>query len=295
MPCYHPLQAFQSVDGGVYFVERAGRDTARSLVLPCGQCVGCRLERSRQWAVRCVHEASLQDRNCFLTLTYSDEHLAPDLSLCYRDFQLFMKRLRKHARGKLRFFMCGEYGDRFGRPHFHACIFGFDFADKVLFRSSESGDLYRSADLEKLWRFGFATIGEVTFESAAYVARYVVKKLTGDGEDFYYRTFDVTTGEIVPRLKEFCHMSVRPGLGSDWLRLYWKDVIGGKVVVRGKESPVPRFYLKRLKKLDAYAQLELARYREGLLTAPDRTDARLGVREQVASARLALNKRSKLL
>ena len=159
MPCFHPLTAYQSSDGSISFVERKGGDIVRSLSLPCGQCVGCRLERSRQWAMRCMHEASLYSRNCFITLTYNNEHLPSDNSLQYPDFQKFMKRLRKRFNGvdrsanpdsndqfPIRFYMCGEYGETFGRPHYHACLFNFDFPDKTLYRRSPSGSfIYRSS------------------------------------------------------------------------------------------------------------------------------------------------------
>ena len=152
-------------------------------MVPCGQCIGCRLERSRQWAIRCVHEASLHTDNCFITLTYSPDCLPSDGSLNHDDFQKFFKRLRKHiAPKKIRYYMCGEYGEdlqqpsKLGRPHFHACLFGLDFDDKQLYIVRDDVKLYTSATLEKIWGKGFVTIGDVTFESAAYVARYIAKK-----------------------------------------------------------------------------------------------------------------------
>ena len=189
MPCYHPLSAFQCVDGSIVFYESKRHDTVKSLFLPCGQCVGCRLERSRQWAIRCMHEAQMHEKNCFITLTYDDAHLPGDRSLHYRDFQLFIKRLRKRYPGRrIRYYMAGEYGENFGRPHWHACLFGIDFDDKSLWkRTSANSLLYRSADLELLWPFGYSSIGDVTFESAAYVARYIMKKVTGKNADQHYQ------------------------------------------------------------------------------------------------------------
>lgn len=119
--CYHPLAAYQCADGSVVFHESGRLNTVRSLFLACGQCIGCRLERSRQWAMRCMHEASLYDENCFVTLTYDDAHLK-STSLEYADFQLFMKRLRKKFADRLiRFYMCGEYGEAFSRPKKNRC------------------------------------------------------------------------------------------------------------------------------------------------------------------------------
>ena len=176
MSCVHPLSAYQCTDGSIVFDERRKHDISRSLQLPCGQCIGCRLERSRQWAMRCLHEAQLHENNCFITLTYDDAHLPGDRSLHYSDFQKFLKRFRKSLGGaKIRYYMAGEYGEKFGRPHWHACIFGYDFHDKKLFKRTAAGSLiYTSEHLKKLWPFGHSSIGDVTFESAAYVARYII-------------------------------------------------------------------------------------------------------------------------
>ena len=135
MTCYHPLECWR-VDGQskLAFVKPREALIREKLEVPCGQCIGCRLERSRQWAVRCIHEAQLHKDNCFITLTYNDEHLPSPPSLSVRDFQLFMKRLRKRFGKGIRFFHCGEYGEKYGRPHYHACLFGFDFPDRVQFK-----------------------------------------------------------------------------------------------------------------------------------------------------------------
>jgi len=124
----------------------------KQFVLPCGRCIGCRLERSRQWAVRMMHEASLHQDNCFITLTYDNEHLPKNASLVKRDFQLFMKRLRKaYPAVRIRFFHCGEYGEQYGRPHYHAILFGFDFPDKYFLGKRNQFPVWRSASLERLW------------------------------------------------------------------------------------------------------------------------------------------------
>lgn len=192
MPCFKPLDAWRPIDSSSkklvfsYNAKHCGSVTP-DLQVPCGRCVGCRLERSRQWAIRVVHEASLHERNCFITLTYSDLHLPDDRGLHYDHFQLFMKRLRKKYGDGIRFYMCGEYGDKLGRPHFHACLFNHDFDDKKLWQTTPSGSrLFRSSDLESLWPYGFSSIGDVTFESAAYVARYIMKKVGGDAADEHY-------------------------------------------------------------------------------------------------------------
>lgn len=295
MPCYHPVSAFRLSSGQVVFGGRLAQ-AGDPLSLPCGQCIGCRLERSRQWAVRCVHEASLHDENCFITLTYNDASLPVGGSLEYRVFQLFMKRLRAaYPDKRIRFFMCGEYGESLGRPHFHACLFGFRFPDCVLWKSGKGVKLFRSASLEKLWSYGHSSVGAVTFESAAYVARYIVDKITGDAAAGWYQRVDKATGEVYDLMPEFCHMSLKPGIGHDWMRLYWPEVAReGCVVARGVEAKAPKYYDKLMRHLQRFENVEYRRAVKARLTAGENTDERLAVREVVARARLSLSKRNTL-
>lgn len=292
MPCFHPIAAFQCTDGSIVFTDNLRRnDVSRSLKLPCGRCVGCRLERSRQWAVRCMHEASLYDFNSFVTLTYNDENLPEFNSLDYRHFQLFMKRLRKEfSPTNIRFYMCGEYGEDFSRPHFHACLFNCFFSDRKRIPGGASGSpLYRSDILERLWPYGYSSIGDVTFESAAYVARYVMKKVTGDAAESHYTTVNVETGEISVRTPEFNKMSLKPGIGAAWFDKFHSDVFPrDQVVSRGTPAKPPRFYDKLLYRNfpDLVDDVKFSRYTKAMLRQDDETDERLAVREQVALAKL---------
>lgn len=209
------------------------------ITIPCGQCKSCRLEKSRQWALRCVLEASLWTKNCFITLTYDDAHLPKDGSLVKKHFQDFMKRLRKKYGPGIRYYHCGEYGSKLGRPHYHACLFNFDFPDKYFFKCSTSSYnfksmLYRSPSLEQLWPFGFSTIGDVTFESAAYVARYVMKKINGNSAKEHYGN----------RQPEYTTMSRRPGIAAQWYERYKLDVYPLDCVVmrNGKKLRPPKYF-----------------------------------------------------
>lgn len=297
MACFHPLQAWQSLQGGsLSFVEIKD---SRSLTVPCGQCIGCRLQRSLDWAVRIMHESSLYEYNSFVTLTYDDSKLLSP-SLIYRDFQLFMKRLRFSRQGLgVRFYMCGEYGDNFGRPHFHACLFGVFFEDRELFKDLPSGHkLYTSKELDALWGKGFCSIGDVTFESAAYVARYVMKKVTGKPADEHYRYVDSDTGEVCQRVPEFCRMSLKPGIGADWFGKYGRDVFpADSVVIGNREVKPPRYYDKLLERSAEFGNVlrmdvECGRIERAMRTEADCTAARLAVREKVVKSRLSLSKRS---
>lgn len=250
MSCSAPLRAVQSLarnsEGkrSVFILGRVRHDGQgevkhyeerhwRSLLLPCGTCDACKLERSRQWAVRCMHEASMYDDNCFVTLTYADEHLPFGNSLCLEDFQKFMKRLRRRfSNERIRFFHCGEYGERFGRPHYHVCLFGFDFRDKVFLGKRKGLPVWRSPILEELWPFGRSEIGSVTFESAAYVARYVMKKVTGPKAEEHY----------AGREPEYVTMSRRPGIGRAWYEKFKDELLADSVLVRGRMVKPPRYY-----------------------------------------------------
>lgn len=294
MPCYHPLKALRS-SSGVQVLP--GDASLWNLKLPCGQCVGCRLERSRQWALRCMHEASLHDDNCFVTLTYNDEHLPSDLGLHHRDFQLFMKRLRKAFPDiRPRYYMCGEYGGQFGRPHFHVILFGINFPDRTIWRRSPSGsDLYRSASLEKLWPFGYSSIGDVTFESAAYVSRYIMDKVTGKDADKAYEAISKDTGEVFTRRPEYNRMSLKPGIGAGWFDKYSTDVFPhDRVVHDGTQSKPPRYYDKLFSRVDpeTFSSIKAKRVLDANDNYKDNTPNRLHAKEVVTKATISQLKRS---
>lgn len=228
MGCFHPnvMRRFVSdtgayeyrFEGGASY-ERADDlyfepDRARFLV-PCGKCVGCRIDRSRVWADRMALE--LEDnagRGVFVTLTYDNAHLpwcfyndTPTLNK--RDCQLFMKRLRKRFPGRrIRYYLAGEYGPKNGRPHYHAILFGItmaDFGDCIVHHYNGIGQpVFQSDVLADIWRCGFVSIAPCTYATCAYVARYTLKKVYAgdDGDGLNY--------EQVP---EFSLSSRRPGIG----------------------------------------------------------------------------------
>jgi len=279
VPCYHPVTAYRSLEGRnssgawpiVFNVKRGYHDLP--VTVPCGRCIGCRLERSRQWAVRCVNEAQMYERNSFVTLTYNDSFVK--LSLDKRDFVLFMKRLRKKYGDGIRFFHCGEYGEQLQRPHHHVCLFNHDFPDKILWSVRESVRLYVSPDLQRLWPYGYSTIGDVTFESAAYVARYITKKITGEIAADHYQG----------RLPEYITMSRRPGIGRPWLEKHLTDVYpGDKLVVRDDLiCKPPRYYDNIFDNIDKIEMEEIKRKRRmsAKLHSDDNTYERLAVKEIV--------------
>lgn len=293
MACVSPLRGYRLPGGEISF--KPSEKALCSLTIPCGQCLDCKLERSRQWAVRCMHESQMHDANCFITLTYDSDHIPSDWSLYYRHFQLFMKRLRKRFGIPVRFYMCGEYGSENHRPHYHAILFGVHFGDKYYWRKSPSGcDLFRSPILEELWGMGSCEIGEVTFESAAYVARYCIKSIAGAEW-----ICDSDTGEMYERPREFTRMSLKPGIGVPWFNKYRSEVYPlDRVVVRGKEVKPPRAYDRLLRVVDEVAAdaLDLKRNSEDIkrkrVLSGDITPARLAVRAEISRARIKSKYRS---
>jgi hypothetical protein len=243
--------------------------------------------------MRCLHEAQLHDDNCFITLTFSPEEIAKrenPYSLDVRDFQLFMKRLRKHFKSKkIRFYHCGEYGEKYGRPHYHAILFGIDFPDKVLHTVNNGNRLYVSETLQKLWPYGYSSIGDMTFESAAYVARYCMKKITGDAAEEHYAIIDSETGEYLGQKKpEYATMSRRPGIAAGWFDKYKGDVYPKDyLTLNGKKMRPPKFYDRYLEKLDPIEH-EAIKDRRSVFDAKraaNTTTERLKVREKVLKAK----------
>lgn len=309
MACYSPLPGFRgevNENGKRPVVWRAPAGTEKQSI-PCGKCVGCRLRYAKGMAIRCMHESQCHDSNTFITLTFDKEHLPEDNSLDVRHVQLFMKKLREYlsypacrlsdrkeffVRTKVRYFFAGEYGGDRGRPHYHGLLFGYDFPDKVLvdqFRSSTGKKFYKSDELSKLWPQGFHSIADVNFATVSYVARYCLKKVSGEDSDEHY--VDKSTG--VMRKPEFTVMSRRPGIGSIWFDKYGCDVFpSDEVVFAGKSDRPPRYYdyLFDKKNPDLLESLKLKRFSKVVWS--ESTGDRLLVKEEVKLAQLKSFKRN---
>lgn len=263
----------------------------RKLELPCGKCIGCRMERARAWKVRVLHEAQLYDANLIVSLTYADKWLPRSLGLEYPDFQGFMKRLRRRVAGvslgpdggrPIRFFVAGEYGGETGRPHFHAILFNCRFQDMQEWQNG----FFSSRVAEDLWGRGNVVIdGDVTPQGAAYVTGYVTEKQEREAP----HVLDLGTGELIFRRREFCQMSRSPGLGAWWYRRYGDDLFPQDAAVfPGKQVKVPRFYFERYKREADPGELEEvleARYARAMEQREESTAARRAVREEVAVRR----------
>lgn len=306
MPCFHPVTAWKSKDANssgkrsLVFVEAQGLDNSQTEI-PCGGCVGCRIDRSREWTIRLLHESRLHDLKCFVTLTYDDLHLPVDGSLNKKHGQDFLKRLRRrHARSnpnsKIRFYMCGEYGEQLSRPHYHAILFGVDFSDKRPHSKTPRGDQqFKSALLDEIWGHGNCMIGAVTSESCGYVARYIMKKINGDMALDHYARVHPVTGEITQLQPEYSTMSLKPGIGYDFFKKYESDFYpADSAVMKGKFFPVPKYYDRQLDKSDPrlLAELKEARQERAIPKQSDNSVSRLKVREEVLKSRLSMLKRS---
>lgn len=214
---------------------------------PCGQCGECRLSRARTWATRCVHEASFWKESCFITLTYKDT--PPNNSLCPEDARNFIRRFRDDFKKPFKYFLVGEYGDNFDRPHYHALIFGTDFGYSNHFRHSDDkkiSDLellhdttaLASPQLNKIWGHGFTSVGELTFDSAAYCAQYAMKKINGPKASSHY-------GSKHP---EFMRTS-QDAIGKQYALKYANEIIqNNSVISNDHPQPIPAYYLKQYEK-----------------------------------------------
>lgn len=314
MPCHYPVRAFRIADRqgrpeGISFHPVKGMNVIADLKVPCGQCMGCKTERARQWAIRCMHEAQLHPENCFITLTYNEENLPDRKELVYKEFQSFLKKLRKKVcfylpsskhQGpyrKIRYYVSGEYGELKERPHWHACIFGYDFPDKIFFKNSKGGPIFTSKILETLWLKGFSTTMFLTFESAQYAASYIMKKHRGQSSDLDYQFIDMETGEVLYREKELSRMSLKPGIGYNWYQKYKSEVFPfDRVIVKGMEMKPPRYYVRKYKDENPEGHEELTALREarGKETAEDNTEERLLVKERVLEAKINMKARKSI-
>lgn len=226
--CTSPRTASFNADGSLNFSKKNYIKEMAPLQLPCGKCIECRLEYARTWAVRASHEASVHRNSIFLTLTFNDEQIGAN-KLDYREFQLFIKKLRNHYVTKFSYMVAGEYGDKTGRKHYHAIIFGLVPDDYVSLRTDNNGHtIYKSPTIEKLWGHGLTEYGSVTFESCSYVARYCLKKKGDKDTDPIFKT------------------SRHTAIGKSWLEKNYLDIFKTGVCITrdGFKVKIPRYYEK---------------------------------------------------
>lgn len=280
MPCFRPVTCWQPLDGGaISFSERKDH---REIQIPCGQCIGCRINRQQMWAFRALAEASLHPSNWFLTLTYSNENLPAHGALQHRDWQLFAKRVRKSL-GPFRYLMCGEYGPQTLRPHYHALLFGLELPDAKPSGLRRGHTVFKSEALHRNWGLGLIELGSVSPMSARYCAGYVLKDTRQPS-----RVIE-DTGEIVTLPAPYGRMSLKPGLGDAWIRRYYPEVFAhGACFSQDKRYRIPDRFKHILDGIDPVAYETLQADAVGQATiSPDNSPERLAVRELLATQSLA--------
>ena len=273
MTCYSPLVRAVTEGGEVHFFHKAEDNEPRGAyvkmqTVPCNGCIGCRMRKQLDWTLRGLHELQTSDyKAAFVTLTYDDEHLPKDGCISKDHLQKFLKRLRRHMDiqnidVQIRYFACGEYGEMSDRPHYHLIIYGYDFPDKQVYKQSVKGHKYYNSPLiAKAWKYGYNVVAEVTMETIAYTAKYVMKKITGEQADSHYArgAVDETTGEVQMLTPEFQLASRNPALGRAWFEKYKTDVFpSDEIVHEGRTFPVPAYYLRILEKINPaeYAEIK---------------------------------------
>lgn len=305
MPCVSPLVGWHSgrlTANGKKEIVFTGKRGGDIIELPCGQCIGCRLEYARSWAVRCMHEASLHDENAFITLTYDEEHIPDGQSLSKKDCQKFLKRLRSRFDGKaIRYYLAGEYGSDTLRPHYHALLFGFDLPDKKLWSVREGYKVWTSEVLEETWGKGLTEIGSVTFESAAYCARYMVQKFKGPKEvmEKYYDGLEPEFA-LMSRGNNYAAGDPRKtyGIGYEYYRKHGKEIHEhDSVIINGREQKPPQYYDRLLEKKSVLAHEFVKKERKEralrLKEKDGRGDSKLLCEKKILEARVQLRKDSK--
>jgi hypothetical protein len=251
MTCLNPRLAYRKTNGQ-FTLAKIGDNAPieKSTLVPCGQCMSCRINHQRQWSTRMVHESYMHKESCFITLTIDEEHRNVTHSVDQRDMQLFIKRLRKELQPqKIRIFFCAEYGSTTQREHYHAILFGYMPKDKMPWKKNKQGDmLYISEQLTRLWGKGHISVGEFNSTTADYCAKYVTKAYIGKDKENAYNWVD-ENGEIIQRKPPFQSSSKRPGLGSDFYDKY-KDQLYAhdKTVIDAKERQLPKAYDRKFRK-----------------------------------------------
>lgn len=227
----------------------------REMKVPCQKCIGCLLDHANEWATRAYAESTQWENNCFITLTYDNEHLPKNYSEMKRDMQKFWKRLRYFYQGEqywenprtgkyenpIRYIVAGEKGSKTQRLHMHALVFNWKPKDLKYYKTNHNNDkLYTSKSLEKIWGNGFVIIGECTYQSACYVSRYVMKKQ-------FQRTAVADLKE-----REFIETSRNGGIGLlYWLKNKVKILQNQGILLKQKDKVVlkkiPKYFMRKWK------------------------------------------------
>lgn len=265
MSCFHPLRAWKVGDSITFRRPKKQGANCEELQLPCSKCIGCLLDKASDYAVRCWCEAKNWENNCFITLTYNNKNLPENGMLCKKDVQDFMKRLRYFHEGieewtnpqtgkrekPIRYLLCGEYGPNgTHRPHYHILIFNWRPEKLKFWKYNFRGEkLYKCDELYKkdpkkpgIWGKGFVTVGDLTYESACYVARYCSKKLF---KGIKHET--LKKAEIQP---EFILLSRNGGIGLKYWQEHKNQILNTGIMIKQKNKRIPKYFERKFKELD---------------------------------------------
>ena len=309
MPCYSPIKAWEKrhpEDNGNYGITftPAEAQLDSPIDIPCGGCIGCRLDKAADWSTRATNELRYHDDACFITLTYNDDHLPNDKSINRDDPRNFLRRLRRaYPDQKIRYFGCGEYGKNqqgeinpftgkpdIGRPHYHYIIYGMNFDDRRLINDDDIPQ-YESQQLEELWGKGFTSLGNADQKNIDYISQYTTKKINGNMAADHYKYLDPVTGEEINRQPEFISVSTQPGIGSQWFDDFEGDCLKGFITNgKGRVQKIPKYYKRQMKERFCSENYETVKKNTMKHVKPDHPDnspERLKAREEVVKYRAA--------
>lgn len=281
MVCYHPITGYRAPHGKVTLHRASGYVDLPTVTIPCGQCIGCRISRAKDWSVRCYHEHLLSEKSCFLTLTYDDAHLPAGKTLVYKDLQNFWKRMRAYGIN-LRYYACGEYGEESNRPHYHAIVFGYWPSDAVQLPGRKNFVYYTSDFIRRCWPYGNHIVTCVTYETCQYTAQYILKKQLGKDAADYYKALGIAP--------ERAMMSLKPGIGATWFDKYHDDIYkDDTLIIAGRKLRAPKYY-DRLFDIyygsDAFDRVKLNRKKFAKYLQAKACGTDLRVKEVIAAAKL---------
>lgn len=268
---YHITKPYKTEKELEMIILNQGLKNYNYEIIPCGKCIGCRLDYSRTWANRGYLESKMWQNNYFVTITYNEENLPENKSLVPEHLTNFIKKLRRNGdyngwqHTGIRYIAAGEYGDKLERPHYHLILFNCNLPTESFYEPHiiKKETFWRNNIIEECWKYGYSSVSNVSWNNIAYVARYITKKQYGEKSKEHY-------GDRQP---EFFRASRKPGIGMTWLEEHMEEVYAtDEIIVQNRKGSIkqkpPRAFDKKLKEINEkeYEKIRAKRKKIGNMT-----------------------------